>query len=202
MVDRYTGCKGQPLTNTPDLEGLIHAAQVQGLSLDPALPEACRAVIAQADGARRQLSQNELRLICRMSGMEPELISHLQDVAEPLVNQARAHLLQKQPELVQPGGALYPEERAAACWRDCWNFFRVIVYAVACNRSGFTDPNGMDALRELYRRMNVPTEGLNIALDQLRLLAREEICKSNDQLLIDACFQHLTEQLNKTAVKS
>ena len=89
------------------------------------------------------------------------------------------------------------------CIRDsCWNFFRVITYAVACNQSCFTNPSGMAALRELYRRMNVPIEGMNIALDQLKVLALEGVSRSNDRQLIDACFQHLRDQLNKTAVKS
>ena len=60
----------------------------------------------------------------------------------------------------------------------------------------------MAALRELYRRMNVPIEGMNIALDQLKALALEGVSRSNYRQLIDACFQHLREQLNKTAVKS
>ena len=118
------------------------------------------------------------------------------------MNQARAHLLETQPHLVQPGGALHPQDRAEACWRDCWNFLRVITYAVACNQSCFTNPSGMAALRELYRRMNVPIEGMNIALIQLKKLALEGVSRSNDRQLISDCFQHLSDQLNKTAVKS
>ena len=89
-----------------------------------------------------------------------------------------------------------------ACWRDCWNFLRVVIYAVACNQSCFTNPSGMAALRELYRRMNVPIEGMNIALVQLKKLALEGVSRSNDRQLISDCFQHLRDQLNKTAVKS
>ena len=118
------------------------------------------------------------------------------------MNQARAHLIETQPHLVQPGGALHPEDRADACWRDCWNFFRVITYAVACNQICFTNPSGMAALRELYRRMNVPIEGMNIALGQLKEKALEGVSRSNDRQLIRDCFQHLHAELNKSAVKS
>ena len=118
------------------------------------------------------------------------------------MNQARCHLLEQQPQLVQPGGALFPSERAEACWRDCWNFLRVITYAVACTRGDFTNPSGMAALRELYQVMNVPTEGLNIALHQLERLALQGMNQEADRALISDCFQHLGEQLNKTAVKS
>ena len=190
------------MADIPDLAALIRSAQVQGLSGDDSLHEEARQIIGAADQERRQLSQEELLSLCAASGQDAALPRRLQNHADDLVNQARCHLLEQQPQLVEPGGALFPSERADACWKDCWNFLRVIVYAMACKRSNFTNPTGMAALRELYQRMNVPTEGLNIALDQLKLLALEEISASSDQLLINACFQHLIEQLNKTAVKS
>ncbi len=184
------------------LAALIQRAQVQGLSTDPNLPAESRRIIAAADQERRQLTPEELLCLCRESGMDAALPKTLQNKAEDLVNKARTHLLDQQPQLVQPGGALFPTDRAEACWRDCWNFLRVIVYAVACNRSSFTNESGMAALRELYRRMNVPTEGLNIALNQLKTLVLEGLSQEADHSLVSACFQQLSEQLNKAAVKS
>ena len=190
------------MADIPDLAELIRSAQVQGLSSDHSLHEEARQIIGAADQERRQLSQEELLSLCAASGQDASLPRRLQNHADDLVNQARCHLLEQQPQLVQPGGALFPGERADACWRDCWNFLRVIVYAVACQRSNFTNPSGMAALRELYQLMGVPTEGLNIALMQLNVLAAQEFERGADQELINACFQHLIEQLNKTAVKS
>ena len=190
------------IAQTPELAALIRRAQIQGLSNDASLPEQARQILEAADKARRPLSQEELLCICAASGMAANLPQRLQSQANDLVNQARCHLLEHQPQLVRPGGALFPSERADACWRDCWNFLRVIIYAVACNRSDFTNPSGMAALRELYWRMNVPTEGLNIALNQLKVLAVQGIKRKADHELVDACFQHLIQQLNKTAVKS
>ena len=190
------------IADIPDLAELIRSAQVQGLSGDDSLPAEARQIIGAADKERRQLSQEELLNLCAASGQDASLPLRLQNHADDLVNQARWHLLEQQPQLVQPGGALYPSERADACWRDCWNFLRVIVYAVACQRSNFTNPTGMAALRELYRRMRVPTEGLNIALIQLKVHAVREFEREADQELIKACFDHLIEQLNKTAIKS
>ena len=189
------------LQNT-DFKTLVQTAQVQGLSINQDLPQATRSILERADQAQRQLTTDELATICQASGVDASLPSSLIQRSDQLVNQARGHLLETQPHLVQPGGALHPQDRAEACWRDCWNFLRVIIYAVACNQSCFTNPSGMDALRELYRRMNVPVEGMNIALDQLKVLALEGISRSNDRQLISDCFQHLREQLNKTAVKS
>ena len=189
------------LQNT-DFKTLVQTAQVQGLSLNQDLPQAARSILERADQAQRQLSSDELTTICQVSGIDVSLADNLIQRSDQLVNQARAHLIATQPHLVQPGGALHPEDRAEACWRDCWNFLRVITYAVACNQSCFTNPSGMAALRELYRRMNVPIEGMNIALGQLKEKALEGVSRSNDRQLINDCFQHLRDQLNKTAVKS
>ena len=189
------------LQNT-DLKTLVQTAQVQGLSLNQDLPQATRSIVERADQAQRQLSSDELTTICQVSGIDVSLADNLIQRSDQLVNQARAHLIATQPHLVQPGGALHPEDRAEACWRDGWNFLRVITYAVACNQSCFTNPSGMAALRELYRRMNVPIEGMNIALGQLKEKALEGVSRSNDRQLINDCFQHLRDQLNKTAVKS
>ena len=189
------------LQNT-DFKTLVQTAQVQGLSLNQDLPHDTRSILKRADQAQRQLTSEELTTICQASGIDVSLADNLIQRSDQLVNQARAHLIATQPHLVQPGGALHPEDRAEACWRDCWNFLRVITYAVACNQSCFTNPSGMAALRELYRRMNVPIEGMNIALGQLKEKALEGVSRSNDRQLINDCFQHLRDQLNKTAVKS
>ena len=189
------------LQNT-DFKTLVQTAQVQGLSINQELPQATRSILERADQAQRQLSSDELTTICQVSGIDGSLADNLIQRSNHLVNQARAHLLETQPHLVQPGGALHPEDRAEACWRDCWNFLRVITYAVACNQSCFTNPSGMAALRELYRRMNVPIEGMNIALGQLKEKALEGVSRSNDRQLIRDCFQHLHAELNKSAVKS
>ena len=189
------------LQNT-DFKTLVQTAQVQGLSLNQYLPQATRSIIARADQAQRQLKSEELTTICKVTGIDQSLPGSLIKRSDHLVNQARAQLIATQPHLVQPGGALHPQEKADACWRDCWNFLRVVIYAVACNQSCFTNPSGMAAIRELYRRMNVPIEGMNIALGQLKEKALEGVSRSNDRQLIRDCFQHLHAELNKSAVKS
>ncbi len=78
----------------------------------------------------------------------------------------------------------------------------MIIYAVACNHSTFTSPGGMEALRELYKRMKVPMHGMNIALDELKRQALEGILQASDRQLISDCFEHLRAELNKSAVKS
>ena len=185
-----------------DLQQLIRAARVQGLSQDATLPSAIRTLIGAADQAQRQLTDQELLQICAASDADHEVANQLQHRADALVDEARRRLLNAQPDLVKPGGALHPSERAAACWRDCWQFFRVIVYSYVCCRPDFTDPAGMAALRQLYEQMNVPVLGLNIALEQMEILSVAEITDADAQAALIAAFRHLQTELNKTVVKS
>ena len=184
------------------LKQLIASAQVLGLQNDSSLPAFDRQILRIADEEKRALSPTEIQHICKTSKVDAQLIKQLQSKANHLVQQAREFLMKEQPHLVQAGGALFPSERAEACWRDCWQFFRVIVYAIACKRPLFTDPEGMGALRALYAHVGVPIEGLNIALKQLKILTRQEVMSPTEDQLLSDSFGHLLEELNKTVVKS
>lgn len=188
-------------TPSGQLKNLIERSRVLGLSSDQTLSQGTRQLLTMADKERRLLDHDELAQICADSGTNTTLPRHLQTKADALVEAARNHLLQEQPELTVEGGALYPKDRAEACWRDCWNFLRVITYAVATGRSQFTDSQGMTALGELYVLMNVPMEGMKIALNQLHQLTLNETQDPSEQALIRACFTHLLATLNKTAIK-
>ena len=184
------------------LQLLLQKARVLGLADDETLPTDSRRCIRAADAARRPLSQDELQLVCAAAGTDSGLPQLLQSKADALVNAARRHLLEWQPALTAPGGALHPEERAEACWRDCWNFLRVISYAVAAGHSSFTDPSGMEALRDLYSMLGVPIDGMIIALKELQHRAMDEAANPEQITLVEACFEHLLQNLNKSAVKS
>ena len=184
------------------LKQLIASAQVLGIQNDLSLPASDRQILRIADKQKRALSATEIQQICSSSNVDGQLTERLQNKANQLVQQARDFLLREQPHLVEPGGALFPSERAEACWRDCWQFFRVIVYALACRRPQFTDPVGMGALRTLYAHLGVPLEGLNIALSQLKILTRKEVMGPTEDQLLSESFDHLLEELNKSAVKT
>ena len=177
-------------------------ARVCGLSDQADLPKQIRTIIQKADQAKRLLTPAELQAICLHSGISVTTPLQLQTTADALVAQARAELNRRFPDLCQPGGALHPQERAEACWRDCWNFLRVVIYAVAVGQRQFTDPGGMEALRELYRRMGVPIEAMRMALQSLQELCISTTPNASEQGLIGACFRHLLDNLNNSAVKS
>ena len=188
--------------DSPPLRQLIKTARVCGLSEQPALPTQTRAIIKRADQAKRLLSRDELSLICQASGIGVETLHQLQADADNLVAQVCVELKGERPDLFQPGGALHSNERADACWRDCWNFLRVLLYAFAAGQSQFTDPQGMEALRELYLRMAVPMGAMRTALLRLRERFMEATSNSDEQALVGACFDHLLDNLNNSAVKS
>ena len=184
------------------LQLLMQKARVLGLTDDETLPANSRRCIGAADAERRPLSREELQLVCAAAGTDSTLPQLLQSKADALVDAARKHLLEQQPALTAPGGALHPEERAEACWRDCWNFLRVISYAIAAGHCKFTDPSGMEALRDLYTMLGVPIDGMIIALRELEHRAMNESSNPEQKRIVEACFKHLLQNLNKSAVKS
>jgi len=181
---------------------LIKIAKVQGLSNDVTLDFQVRMDIGTADKEKRHLTQDEIRNICKVSGTCKRDILMIQYKSNDLVTAARKGLMKEQPDLVMPGGALYPLERAEACWSDCWQFLRVVNYAYACNRTKFTDPKGMAALRELYKKMGVPLSGLSTALRYLEILTRKEVGTSKGKAQLTNIFRHLMQELNISAVKT
>ena len=181
---------------------LIKKAKVQGLSDDITLNIEVRTAIKNADEEKRHLTQEEIRKICKISGTITSEISKIQTKSNDLVTASRKGLLEEQPDLVKPGGALYPTERAEACWSDCWQFHRVINYAYACNKTKFTSPKGMAALRELYKKMGVPISGLSTALRYLEILTIEEVGTAKGKAQLTNIFEHLMQELNIAAVKT
>ena len=185
---------------------LAAKAQVLGLPQQPNLSQSSRQLLQHADQERRLLSSSEIQSLCQQSGVMAAPLEQLQGQAQPLVDQARHDLLEAQPHLVKPGGALYPEHRAEACWRDCFHFLRVCCYAVAVAEPKFTNPQGMKALGELYAALGVPVDGLLLALARLQELAtksyRDSSAPSSDVELLDEAFCELRSQINACVVTS
>ena len=125
---------------------LAAKAQVLGLPQQPNLSQSSRQLLHHADQERRLLSSSDIQHLCQESGVVAAPLEQLQGQAHQLVDQARHDLLEAQPHLVKPGGALYPEHRAEACWRDCFHFLRVCCYAVAVAQPTFTNPPGLSPI--------------------------------------------------------
>jgi hypothetical protein len=78
----------------------------------------------------------------------------------------------------------------------------VIIYAIAAGKSTFTDPKGMQALRNLYITLGVPLDGMTIALKELEQRTLTRTSAPSEEMLVRACFDHLLQSLNPSGVKS
>ena len=185
-----------------NIQALIKRARVHNLSDDGSLDPETRKNIRSADQEKRHLTKDEIIGVCKISGRQPNEISILQNQSNNLVTEAKSELLTEQPHLVLPGGELYPQERAAACWNDCWQFLRVINYAHACNKVQFTHTDGMAALRQLYGELGVPLGGLGIALERLKCKSTKEVKSRESKAQLTNIFDHLLQELNISAVKT
>lgn len=179
---------------------LIAKAQVCGLQKHDGLDEQSRHLIGTADGAKRMLDREEVISICNQAGTNPEAIISTISAATAYVDRCKQILLTQQSHLFQEGGALHPSERSEACWRDCWNFLRVAIYAMASDTSQCTDPSGIQAVRQLYALMNVPAAGMTLALQTLAELITADLLKNrhpHEAGLINEAFIHLNNVLHK-----
>jgi hypothetical protein len=107
-----------------------------------------------ADDAGRYLTDEDLQQI---QPLVPEttvlipVVQQLRDRVNDIVDEARSQVLETFPTLTQPGGGLYPPERADACWRDFWHFLRCITYGMAGQRIDYTSAEGLHYMQLLYQ---------------------------------------------------
>ncbi|NDC14633.1 MAG: phycobilisome polypeptide [Synechococcaceae bacterium WB9_2_170] len=178
---------------------LIEEACVCGLGSIEAIPIEVRMIVRIADAAKRALSLDEIKDICAICKCSEEAIVMLIEESPVMIASASALLLHKQPELIEPGGELWPEHRAVACWRDCEQFLRVVTYGVACNCAAITDKAGIKALAELYAILRVPVKALLCVLAELRIRSVDRLRRSgfeSESKCAEDAFNDLIDALN------
>jgi Phycobilisome protein len=142
-----------------------------------------------ADDDRRYLTDDDLAII-DPTGSQP-VTAFLRDHVVEIVDEARAEVLAKFPGITEPGGGLYPVERADACWRDFWQFLRCVTYGIAGGREDYTSSIGLDYMNQLYRELHVPLPAMVAGLQALksaslrRLDHPDSIGMYFDRLIID-----------------
>ena len=180
------------------IRALAQRAKVCGLDEDPTIPIELRQVIATANRDQRLLTAEELQHCCQWSGVDCAPLVSLQDLVPELVNQSRSALISDEPDLVKPGGKLHPQERADACWRDCFHFLRVSLYGIALKRTEITDREGMVALAELYSLLDVPVPALLRALAHLRqhsMQAYTDLCSASQAKALGETVNHISNTI-------
>ena len=186
-------------SSSPKIKELIKVANVFALPKHSKLPERCTKILESANKSKRLLSLEELNILCENSHCNAKKLEELQHRLPSLINEAKAVLLRKQPEITEKGGSLYPKERAEACWRDCFHFARISIYGTAVGETDITDKEGLKAVHELYSILEVPVDALGICLKELQLKCIEIYSERHEKEeinLLNGCFNHLAEKMS------
>ncbi|HIK33335.1 MAG TPA: phycobilisome protein [Oscillatoriales cyanobacterium M59_W2019_021] len=119
-----------------------------------------------ADDERRYLTDADLAGLEASPGAQAARL--LRDRADEIITEARSQVLERFPQITEPGGDLYPPLRAQACWRDFWHFLRCITYGVAGGNLNYTNEEGLHYMELLYQELNVPLPAMVVGLEALK----------------------------------
>lgn len=162
-------------------------------------PPAAIALFQTADDSGRYLSDGDFEQIETLAPDAVDLIpvaKLLRDRAVEIVDEARGQVLQKFPKITQPGGGLYPPQRAEACWRDFWHFLRCITYGIAGQHSEYTSAEGLHYMNLLYRELQVPLDAMVFGLESIKAASLKRV-EPERQQAIAPYFDHLIAQLRQ-----
>jgi Phycobilisome protein len=121
-------------------------------------------------------------------------VEQLQQQVNEIVTQARHQVMLSFPGIMQPGGSLYPAERAESCWRDFWHFLRCITYGIAGQQTHYTSPAGLEAMRLLYQELAVPLNAMNVGLAAIKTASLERLDQPEQ---CAPYFDHLLLQMSQ-----
>jgi Phycobilisome protein len=155
-------------------------------------------IFQAADDAGKYLTDAELEEIAASAPNNSTLIpivQTLRDRASEIVDEAREEVLKTFPNITQPGGGLYPAERATACWRDFWHFLRCITYGIAAEHQEYTSEAGLGYMRELYQELQVPLEAMVIGLKGIKTASLRR-CEASQENRLALYFDHLIEKMS------
>lgn len=152
-----------------------------------------------ADDAGRYLTDEDLQHIQAIVPNSSEFIPiarQLRDQVNDIVNEARATVLNTFPNISQPGGGLYPAERADACWRDFWHFLRCITYGIAGQHTDYTSIDGLHYMQLLYQELQVPLDAMVVGLEGIKAASLKRVAPEQQVNLVPY-FDHLIEKLKQ-----
>lgn len=158
-------------------------------------------VFQQADDESRYLSDEDIQQVTEIA---PNLATSLKqtqllrDSVTEIVNHARAKVLAAYPQIIEPGGGLYPATRAEACWRDFWHFLRCISYGIAGQTVNYTSQEGLDYMEELYQELQVPLDAMVLGLKNLKIYALKQFADV-EAANLSPYFDRLINQMEQFA---
>ena len=160
-------------------------------------PEAAIEIFQAADDAGRYLTDEDLQQIETLAPNNSELIpvaKFLRDRVTEIVDEAREQVLTTYPDITQPGGGLYPQERAAACWRDFWHFLRCISYGIAGEHPDYTSTTGLHYMKLLYEELKVPLDAMVVGLEGIKTASLKR-CDTYPAEVLNPYFDHLITKM-------
>lgn len=156
-----------------------------------------------ADDERRYLTDEDMQQIRQLAPATTVLmpvVQLLHDRVTEIVDEARVGVLHTFPQITQPGGGLYPVERADACWRDFWHFLRCITYGIAGQHTDYTSAEGLHYIQLLYQALQVPLDAMVVGLEGIKTASLKRIdlgLQAKQQATVAPYFDHLIEQLKQ-----
>ena len=162
-------------------------------------PEEAIGRFQAADDQGRYLTDEDLQQIQQLVPGNRVFISvtqGLRDRVKEIVDEARTHVLTTFPHITQPGGGLYPPERADACWRDFWHFLRCITYGIAGQHTDYTSAEGLHYMQLLYQELQVPLDAMVVGLEGIKAASLKRV-ELEQQETLAPYFDHLIEQLKQ-----
>jgi hypothetical protein len=152
-----------------------------------------------ADDGKLYLTDDELTQLKHLypeRGQDLDVVQMLRDRVVEIVDEARAGVLAHFPSILEPGGGLYPPERADACWRDFWQFLRCITYGIAGQQTQYTSESGLHYMRLLYEELHVPLDAMVLGLEGIKSASLKRV-PPEQQSGLAPYFDHLTQQLDR-----
>ena len=178
---------------------LIPKARIVSFSTwHEAYPSAMIQLFQSADDHGRYLTDEDLHQIQGLASttqIPMSVVQTLRDQINPIVDDARAIVMDRFPGITQPGGGLYPEERADACWRDFWHFLRCMTYGIAGQRTDYTSAEGLYNMQLLYQELKVPLEAMVVGLEGIKHASLTRL--DGETKSLEPYFDHLITQLRQ-----
>jgi Phycobilisome protein len=182
----------------PDrIKELIARARIVSFARWAAHPAESIAIFQAAEEARVYLTDADYAKIVSLSPQTSTLIpiaQLLRDRVAEIVDEARVEVFAQFPQITEPGGGLYPPERAEACWRDFWHYLRPITYGISGGYAEYTSAAGLENMRILYQELQVPLDAMTVGLEGMKTASLKRIDVSQ-HLIVSPYFDHLINQL-------
>ncbi|TGG77169.1 MAG: allophycocyanin [Aphanocapsa feldmannii 277cV] len=128
-------------------------------------------VIASADDNLRYPSSGELRsIVDYLSGgaQRVRIARILTDNEKKIVDQAAKQLFGRRPDYVAPGGNAFGQKQRAQCLRDYSWYLRLVTYGILDCSTSYIETTGLVGAREMYDSLQVPLEGMVLAMRSMK----------------------------------